>query len=85
MSERALRERFSTCREVVELVTDYIEDRMSAAERERFERHVATCDGCASYLEQMRISIRATGAVADEAIPEPQRQELIHAFRALFA
>lgn len=85
MADRTLRERSPTCREVVEVITDYLEDRMGVDERERFERHIATCDGCEIYLDQMRQSIRATGALDDEAIPESQRNNLINAFRDLFA
>ena len=85
VAERTLQERFPACREVVEVITDYLEDRMTVDERERLERHIATCDGCATYLDQMRLSIRATGVVHEEAIPEWQRVDLITAFRELFA
>ena len=36
------------CRELVELVTDYLEGALQPAERRRFEAHVAGCDGCRS-------------------------------------
>ena len=85
MTERTLLERFPTCREVVEVITDYLEDRMAVDERERFERHLATCDGCAIYLEQMRLTIRASRAPTEETIPESQRDDLVKAFRELFA
>jgi anti-sigma factor RsiW len=52
-----------TCREVVELVTDYFEDAMPAAERERFEAHVAKCPGCDAYLGQMRVTIQVVAAI----------------------
>lgn len=79
-----LRDRFPTCRDVVAIITDYLENRMSVDERERFERHIAICDGCATYLEQMRLTIRASRTVTDEAIPEAQREDLVKAFRDLF-
>jgi anti-sigma factor RsiW len=34
------------CRELVELVTDYLEGALAPAERARFEAHVADCPGC---------------------------------------
>ena len=77
-------ERFPTCREVVAMITDYLEGRMDGAERGRFERHIDSCDGCATYLEQMRLTIRATRALADDAIPASQREDLVAAFRELF-
>ena len=35
-----------TCREIVELVTDYLEGRMPLPERTRFEQHLVYCNGC---------------------------------------
>jgi hypothetical protein len=83
--DRRVREQGPTCRDVVETITDYLEDRMSPQVRERFEMHLAICAGCETYMEQMRATIAATGSVAEEAIPERQRTELIDAFRDLFA
>lgn len=82
---RHLREEFPTCREVVEIVTDYLEDRMDVVARERFERHVATCDGCERYLAQIRMTIAATGAVREDEIPADVRDGLLRAFRDLIA
>lgn len=79
-----LREPLPTCREVVEVITDYLENRMTVADRERFERHVAICEGCTTYLDQVRLTIQASRAVDDEAIPEAQREDLVKAFRDLF-
>jgi anti-sigma factor RsiW len=80
---RYLREEFPTCREIVELITDYLEDRMGVLDRERFERHVASCDGCERFLSQIRMTIAATGAAREDAIPADQRERLLRAFREL--
>ena len=71
------------CREFVELVTDYLEGALPDAERARFEAHLAECDGCDGYLEDMR---RLVGSLHDA--PEPQvdaatREVLLRAFRDL--
>ena len=70
-----------TCRELVELVTDYIEDRLPAAERMRFEEHLAVCGPCRGYLKQMRQTIRLTGALTEETIDPTARDALLRAFR----
>jgi anti-sigma factor RsiW len=70
-----------TCREVVELMTDYLEGALSTADRARFEQHLASCAGCTAYLEQLRVSLRVVGAMAAEPVPEAQRSELVAAFR----
>lgn len=70
-----------TCREMVELMTDYLEDAMSTKTRERFERHLAGCDGCSNYLGQLREVIRATGMITEDQIPAERKSELLNAFR----
>jgi anti-sigma factor RsiW len=70
------------CRELVELVTDYLEGRLSAADRERFEAHIAGCDACTTYLEQMRQTLAALGRIPEESISVETREELLVAFRA---
>ena len=66
------------CREVVELMTDYLEGALSAIDRHRFEEHIAGCDGCRAYLEQMSQVHR----LADEPIPERVQEQLLEAFRS---
>ena len=80
MSERGL-----TCHEVVEIITDYLEDALSPGDRRRVDEHLAGCGGCTAYLEQMRETIRLTGMLTEEQIPEEQRQELLVAFRTWVA
>jgi anti-sigma factor RsiW len=46
-----------SCRQVVELITDYLEDALEPAARADFDAHIAACDGCPIYLEQMRATI----------------------------
>lgn len=70
-----------TCHEVVELVTDYLESSLSDEARRRVEEHLSICDGCSRYLDQMRETIRLTGMLTEEQIPEEQKTALLDAFR----
>jgi len=70
-----------TCIELVELVTDYLEGSMPADQRARFDEHVAGCEGCTTYLEQFRITIRLTGMLTEEQIAPDARAALLDAFR----
>ena len=70
-----------TCRELVELVTDYLEGALPASERARFELHIAPCDHCTAYLEQMRDTIRVVGALAPAAPAPEMERDLLAAFR----
>jgi anti-sigma factor RsiW len=76
MSEQAL-----TCHEVIELLSNYIDDALSPADRRRVDEHLALCDGCATYLEQMRDTIRLSGMVTEEQVPEDEKAALLAAFR----
>ena len=70
-----------TCRELVELVTDYLESALPEADRRRFENHLRGCDGCTNYVEQMRLVIKATGRLSEDALDSDARGALLHAFR----
>ena len=75
------RRRDLVCREVVELVTDYLEGALGDRDRERFERHLGGCDGCATYLDQMRLTLRLAGRIEPESIDPVFRARLTEAFR----
>jgi anti-sigma factor RsiW len=70
-----------TCRELVELVTDYFEDALPADERARFEQHVAYCDPCVNYLGQMRRTAEIVGALREDHVHPDARAALLSAFR----
>lgn len=70
-----------SCLELVELIGDYIEGRLSPAERARFDAHMRECDGCATYLEQMRRTIELTGALREHSLTPVVRRDLLAAFR----
>ena len=68
------------CQQAVELVTDYLEEALSRADRRRFERQLAGCPHCTEYLAQ----IRATIAVAGRITPDDLSPEMRADFTALF-
>jgi len=70
-----------SCRELVELVTDYLENVLSPAERVRFEEHLIACPGCQTYLEQMRQTIDVLGRVTEESLEPAARDKLLDLFR----
>lgn len=70
-----------TCKELVELVTDYFEGQLPASEQTRFETHLATCRGCRNYLEQMRQTLRLLGRLSEDGVSPEAQQELLEVFR----
>lgn len=70
-----------TCREVVELVTDYLEGALPARDRLDFEHHLVWCSWCRDYLDHMRTTIELTGKPDESEPPSPLREQLLDAFR----
>jgi len=70
-----------SCQELVELVTDYFEGKLSWRQRRRFEKHIAACHWCSRYIEQMRVTIEMVGRIEPDAIAPAARDELLAAFR----
>jgi anti-sigma factor RsiW len=78
---RLLLRRDLVCRQAVELVTDYLEGRLSRRARKRFEAHLASCPHCTEYLAQMRETIRLTGRLEPEDLTAQQRDEFVELYR----
>jgi anti-sigma factor RsiW len=74
-----------TCREVVELLSDYLDDALDAGTEADVRAHVADCDGCARVLDQLRETVRLTGTLTEEQLSPEQRTTLIGAFRSHMA
>ena len=68
------------CRDLVDIVTDYLEGALPRRQRARVERHLSECSGCSAYLDQMRETIRLTGRLRDGDIPRPVRDALVNGF-----
>jgi predicted anti-sigma-YlaC factor YlaD len=71
-----------TCKEVTEVVTDYLEGRQPFLERVRFELHLGMCRHCRAYLRQMRATIETIGSLPGESIPPEMIQQLLDRFRS---
>ena len=70
-----------TCRELVELLSAYLDGELPPGEAARVEAHVAGCDGCAMVLDEFRDTIRLTGMLTEEQVTPAQRETLLGAFR----
>ena len=73
-----------TCRDVVELVTDYLEGQIADVERRAMDEHLGGCPGCVEYIRQMRLTIAALrGLTSDEVMFPQTRDALLAAFGEL--
>jgi len=70
-----------SCKELVELVTEYLENSLPLSEKAQFEAHLAVCPGCRIYLEQMRQTVHAVGHLTEESLDPTTRDRLLALFR----
>jgi predicted anti-sigma-YlaC factor YlaD len=70
-----------TCKEIVEVVNDYLEDRMPPERRLLFEEHLTFCSWCQTYLDQMRETVRLSGGLTEDELSPETREDLLNVFR----
>ena len=69
------------CQEFVEVVTDYLEGTLDRRTRRRLETHLAACDGCEAYLDQIRATIAVAGSLRARPLEPATRAALVALFR----
>jgi hypothetical protein len=70
------------CVELVELVTDWMEDALDDRTLSRLEEHLVICPSCSDYVTQVRQSATLVRTLDDDAPPPHVRRELLELFRA---
>ena len=70
-----------TCKEVVELVSDYLEHALLPEVQKQVEKHVGECPGCTIYLEQIQKTIVMLRGLAEESVFPETKQQLLEVFR----
>jgi anti-sigma factor RsiW len=68
------------CNELVELLTEYLEGTLPPDEAAAIEEHLRGCDGCRTYLDQLRTTIELLGSATVDALSEQAYEELLAAF-----
>jgi predicted anti-sigma-YlaC factor YlaD len=71
-----------TCQELTEVLTDYLEGVMAPEDVARLEEHLALCEGCVTYVEQMRRTIRTVHALRPADVEATVPDEVLETFRA---
>jgi anti-sigma factor RsiW len=70
-----------TCREIAELITDYLEGSMTFTQRLRFQMHMGLCFACRNYLRQMKYTVATLHQLPSEPVPAEVKEELMKRFR----
>lgn len=69
-----------TCRQLVEVITDFLEGALPVEERDVIERHLAMCAWCETYLDQVRHTLTVVGRLREDDVPPPMLDALAHLF-----
>jgi hypothetical protein len=72
-----------SCREVVELATDFLEGVLPLGLQVVCELHLAGCPSCLTYLEQLRQTVRLLAQAIEQTVAPATRAALLDRFRAL--
>jgi predicted anti-sigma-YlaC factor YlaD len=70
-----------SCQEVVELVTEYLDETLTTEEMTLFEQHLNFCEGCVLYVDQLRTTVQMVGEIREEHISPEAKDRLVDAFR----
>ena len=68
------------CKQIVEVITAYLEGTLAPVDRARFDAHLAECPHCTEYLAQMRTTIERLGTLDETALSPGAREQLLAAF-----
>ena len=70
-----------TCQEVVALASEYLEGTMTTEQTTAFEVHLNFCDGCSSFIDQVRTTVATAQRLSADEIPEEMTAKLLAAFK----
>lgn len=75
------RPRVLACRELVDIVADYLDGALPPRERADFDAHLEVCEPCSAYLDQLRQTTRLIGRAPGEPLPAELEERLLDVFR----
>ena len=81
---KSIQDEVMSCEAFIELVTDYLEEALPAQHKASFEQHMHFCEGCVTYLDQIRTTSRLLRREAAATEPQGMRPETLHALVEIF-
>ena len=66
-----------TCRQMTDLVLNYLEDKLSPGVKRDFQQHLRICPDCVNFLNTYKKTVAVTRAVAIEEIPQKVRNNIL--------
>lgn len=68
-----------TCRQMTDLVFDYLNGKLALSVKRDFEQHLSICPDCVSFLKTYKTTVAMTRSIKAERLP-PKVQKIILAF-----
>jgi anti-sigma factor RsiW len=66
-----------TCRELAELLFDFIAGQLPREHREYVEQHLGLCPSCVAYLEGYRLTVQMTHQLPRPPLPPDLARQLL--------
>ncbi len=70
------------CKEIAELITDYLEGSLTLSQRLRFQMHIGLCLACRNYLRQMKYTVATLRQLPSEPVPPEIKEALMKRFQS---
>jgi anti-sigma factor RsiW len=70
-----------TCRELVDLLIDFVGDELTPEHRERIRAHLCDCPPCEHLVTTYRLTIRLTRQLPRVPLPMRLQERLLEALR----
>ncbi|MBI4527822.1 MAG: zf-HC2 domain-containing protein [Deltaproteobacteria bacterium] len=66
-----------TCKQIADLVFNYLNDKLEPAVKRDFQRHLSICPDCVSFLNTYKKTVAVTRSVRAEEIPPKVRNKIL--------
>lgn len=71
-----------TCKQITDLVFDYLNDNLRPNVKRDFVQHLRICPDCVSFLNSYKTTVSASRSIRSEEIPPRVRNNILDFFRA---
>ena len=80
-NSRQIRLTNKTCRQMTDLVFDYLNDKLSPSTKRDFQQHLRICPDCVNFLNTYKKTVSVTRSIRPEEIPPKVRNNILNFLR----
>jgi uncharacterized protein (DUF2267 family) len=71
-----------TCKQITDLVFDYLNDKLSPNVKRDFEQHLQICLDCVNFLNTYKKTVSVTRSIRPKEIPPRVRKNILNFLRS---